>query len=634
MSKRQIICCAVSVLALASVLAGACSNNEDGETSDQNKVGVLFIHVGSDETYRPDWSAQFFANLYDFFTPGFFAGGALEGGTCYTLIHYADQAEADICNVALGTPVDVFCNEYTKVDQYPMQSLEARGSDGDDSFFTDCYDNPVIPYFPLLYGHSTIDPQSGDEILGPHVDDPEGPGIGIADFLELMNFDSLHRYHRLPQYKDVHREQALKWWYGNDAPAPYSADSEELSNIKDRLLEVVADADLTLVFRHGWESYMENTGPYGNPIEYADSTETALKELIDDEGVSKIVVAHTYPSFSNLTQYGHDWLNEDGAGVSAVAGQTFKECVEDISDDVGPSSQALLDEYQTKRPWDKHWKHPFPLIRHMAEELNPAVEVVFAPAYGEFPEFGASVIEMLKYTVTKYNIPETASLKVILAHHGYQGAFADAQNCDSYTPRVNALWERVRTVFESDFSWTGKYELVHGAGEYAEAATAGQGDKPSEEKPFGEVMSVGEHIDKALNGIWVNALGQLVDNGVDNYEYIVVLPYYFETESADTLFGLRESLGVMMPDEYLREGLDADGSEFDTSDIDEENFTSKTFDATGFTTTPEDAEESVHKGSATNPSTVIISGAVLSIGNGQARTKLTEAAVNAIHSKM
>ena len=39
------------------------------------------------------------------FFSGWFAGGPFEGNDCYTVIHYADEAEAAACNVAEGTPL-------------------------------------------------------------------------------------------------------------------------------------------------------------------------------------------------------------------------------------------------------------------------------------------------------------------------------------------------------------------------------------------------------------------------------------------------------------------------------------------------------------------------------------------------
>ena len=368
------------------------------------KIGILFLHVGMNEHYRYA-SRQFGEVLWDFFPP------VLDGADCYTVIHYADEIEAVTCGVEEGMPIDIFCNTYMGSDE--VHSALAHGFlTGDGSFFRDC-SRDIFPYLFLLLD-STTDPVTEKRIIGPHVHD--GSGIGIPDSSETGAFRSMEKYMRYPGKKDWNREQELKWWYGNEAPG-YDPDPEELTNIKDRLHELLPNTEL--VFRHGWEMYMKNIDVYGNYFRFSDSTETAIEELIQDEGVKKIVVLHTYPSFNNATQYGHEWYDEDGEGISAVPGKTFKQCVEDITDGAGPATRKKLNEYLANKPWDKHADHPWPLIERMVEDRDPTVRVGFAPAYGEFPAFEQSVLDMLEYTVEKYGIPQTASLKLILGHHGY-----------------------------------------------------------------------------------------------------------------------------------------------------------------------------------------------------------------------
>ncbi len=117
------------------------------------KIGILFIDVGTPEDHEIDWAVPFFGNLFDFFPPGFFAGGFLEGDTCYTIIHYANEAEAAICGVDDGTPIDAFCNEYTGT--YPVHPILDHKDDG--SYLTDCYPQISICHLISL-GTSTIDP--------------------------------------------------------------------------------------------------------------------------------------------------------------------------------------------------------------------------------------------------------------------------------------------------------------------------------------------------------------------------------------------------------------------------------------------------------------------------------------------
>ena len=95
---------------------------EDIEGPIPGKTGILFVGAGTDEEYSPHGMPNYFYHLYPFFPVGFFAGGDIEGNTCYTLIHYANEAEAATCGVEIGTPIDVFCDVYEKLDEYLITS--------------------------------------------------------------------------------------------------------------------------------------------------------------------------------------------------------------------------------------------------------------------------------------------------------------------------------------------------------------------------------------------------------------------------------------------------------------------------------------------------------------------------------
>lgn len=614
-----------SVIGLAFVLVAASPIWPKNAQAEDRKVGVLFLHMGNDAEYKFDWYVQFMNNLYDFFAPGFFAGGKLEGKDCYTLIHYASEAEAAVCDVEPGTPIDAMCHVYTEEEEYPIIPLSEEGILG---FLFNCSFDAIPAYFMLSSGHSTIAPE-GNVIIAPVVTNPHAAGQGIPDFLELLAFSWMDQIYRLPGMRDVHREQAVKWYYGNDAPG-YPPDAVELTNIADRLTQAMPGSDF--VFRHGWESYMENRDIYGNYAYNAQSTETAVEELIA-EGVDRIIVLHTYPSFANLTQYGHNWYDQNGEGVSAIPGRTFEQCVKNHRDGVGPNALEL-STYLLRKPWDKHDTHPFPVVKEMVHKNAPDMPIDFAPAYGEFAEFDHAVLESLKYTVDKYDIPKDASLKVILGHHGYFGAYQKAQDCDVYFREVEALFQRVSGTISTGFSWDGPFEVVHGAGEYAEGEYPGA-DEPSCFKPFGDMWSIGEHIDIAINGLWVNSQGTLVDNGEDNFDYVIVLPYYFETESADTIYGKRLPLGNWTSEnglKFSRDENDADNTPWNAEDLDWENFTVRVMDASGWHSKPRWSKKSVGKGSPTDPTTVIVTGTFLSLGNGPIRDHLTDAAVNAVLS--
>ena len=590
--------------------------------AEREKFGVLFLSVGEDENYKHDWVSQFFNNMFDLFEPGFFAGGPFEGGTCYSGIHIASAGEAYICGVPEGTLIDVFCQPYTGA--YPLHDLQEHDPPpvGDDGFMQNCYPNPddAFPptvWYPLYFGMA-------------HVDDPAGRGIGIADFTEVVSFSRMDKYYRLPDHKNYNRKQLLKWWYGNDAPG-YTPDTPELTNVKDTLTALYPQYEF--IFRHGWEGYMENEDPYGNPSNIPGSTENVIEELIA-AGAQHIIVATAYAAFSNLTQFGHEWYDSNGQPISALSGKTFKQCVEDLTDGKGPKTQQDIDTYLADKAWNKHWKHPFPLIEHLVHNTNPAMDLRFANPYGNYQEFEQAVVDALNYTIGKYSIPQTASLKVILALHGYYRFYKDAQECDSYFRLTDDLGNRVVSRVQNNFTWPGRFEVVYAPADYAEPTE----DPASTGKPFGDIMSVGEHIDTAINGKYVNELGTIINNGDNNFKYVIVIPFYFDSESSDTVYGMRELiLGNAKYDPacacYVRNTTDKDGTKYDAGDVDPEYFTVKSYDATGW------VAKQTPKGSTTNPTTLILSGAILSLNSGtgygqNAREGLTNAFVRAIGDSM
>lgn len=605
----------------------------------REKIGVLLIIEGFSEDYKFDWAVGFFDHLFPAFPKGFFTGGPKEGKSCYTLIHYANHEEAEICGVKKGTPIDAFGNEYKGT--YPVHSLLDHFSqdDSEKEFFAGCYPD-LTSAIVLTYGHSTIDPVRSEEIMGPHIDDPDGSGIGIADFIEMFGFKKMENYYHLPNKIIPSTRQYLKWWYGNDIPAycGHSPSTQGLTNIKDELKSKMPDYDF--VFRHGSESHMRNLDPYGNPEKIADSTETAINELIHNEGVDGIVVVTGDPIRSNITCYGPEWYDKNGQGVSAISGKTFKECVEDLSNGLGPATKQDLDEYLATKPWDIH-KVSFPEISCMVKEADPKVKLAFTRSLNEFQDYEQSVLDVLKYTVAKYSIPETSSLCVILAGHGIYGGWKGALECDCYSLKTSDLFSRIIAGIKADFSWLGKFDVVCGENEFSEA----EHDSVSQDKPFGDVWSVGERIDAGINGQYVNELGAVVDNGTDNFDYIIVIPVFTITEVLDNLVELRETLGnnvfgiVKGQPIYTRAEMDQEGvPHYGAKNFDNEYFTVKVFDATDCPSIPggmEDVEyksrnPKIYKGSSTKPTTVIITGSFLSLGNGPARTHLTEAAVQSI----
>ncbi len=132
-----------SVLILALSLGATlslygCSEDSSSDLDGQEKNGVLFFGAGLGETYAPQGTIDYMDHIFPFFPYGFYAGSPYDGGDCYTLIHYANEGEAFTCKVDEGTPIDIFCNEYTNLANYPIHPLSDAVDDG--SFATRCND--------------------------------------------------------------------------------------------------------------------------------------------------------------------------------------------------------------------------------------------------------------------------------------------------------------------------------------------------------------------------------------------------------------------------------------------------------------------------------------------------------------
>ena len=614
------------------------------------KIGILVMGSGMNETYRPDWIMGYVGHFFPIYFPGQLAGGDIEGGSCLSLIHYANTEESAICSqvrgtqIPQGTPIDIFCNEYQNTGNYPVHSIFKHSLFGKKGFFAGCYAG-LLPYF-IEAGHSTVDPENGKKIVGPHVDDPDGPGIGIADFDELFAFTYMQYHYTLANFRDPSRRQYLRFIYGNDVPPiyGYAPDAAELSNVKAEV-EKSLDNGTSVVFRTCWESYLHNRDAYGRTAAIPDSAETALHELIVDEKVDRIVVFGNGAHYSNITNFGYCWRSAGGKGLSSVDNATYCDCINNIGDGYGPSTQEDLTTLVENKPWQK-FNSPYVVIDHLAKALNASMAVTFARPYGDYPAFNDAVVEMVKHTVAKYGIVSTKKLKVILALHGYSGGYMKGAQCDSYFNNARDLSERAVAGVQQYLAgaWSGAYEVAQSSNEFAELTFEDVSvDKPTQEKPMGDIMSTGEQIEIAINGVYVNELGQAIDNGNGNFDYVIAVPILFDAENIDTIKSFREyALGnhVLQSAQgskiWLRQTYSEDGDSYRSgADFDEEFFTVKVMDASGWESTP--ARTSllhkplpVKKGSAQNPTTVILTGTVLSQGNGPVRSYMVQAGAASI----
>jgi hypothetical protein len=638
------------------------------------KVGVIIFGAGETENYDVRFSHGYYEHLFPFWPPGFMAGRpGWEAGDsdCYTLIHFADEAEAAICGVPEGTPIDVFCadrSEYLGFTGSPGSEVPVAhgmfrhsnlfsgglGGFADDTFRTDCFDDginndPTILY--TLLGSETENPSPyaltfyGEYIdnLGTHVDNPLGPGIGVADFVESGAFNRMATYYYTFNgngYQDPYEAQAEEWYYGDGGSTNIQAEVQA-AILADPLINPASQ----VVFRHSSEAFVENKDVYGQPHVYANSLETNFDELINDEEVDRIVFFSLSSAYTNVINYGPFWTDDNGDGISVIPGKTYQECVEDITDGYGPETAADRDQLIADKPWAMY-KVAMEEATHINNGRKP---LSFTLDYGTSSHHDQTVLAMLEYTIAKYSIPDDGtSLKVVLASHGYAGGYLDGAECDVYFRTAPETINRVINTIQGSFSWSGKLAIVAGEVEYAQPGEGTNWDPPSVGKPFGDVISVGEQIDMAIKGKYINELGEATDNGLDTptnevYDYVLVIPMTWDAESSDTLGHMRaDTLGNLEPetlegniDTWVRQEVDQSGLEYGdpagTALYDSEFFTERVMNTLGWCSDTEDAiPVTVCKGHATDPTTVILSGTVLSHPDGTARQEITKAAVEVI----
>jgi hypothetical protein len=662
-NKQKIIVAMVLIIVCFAVLLPAAVQ----AVPPVEKVGVIIYSAGETKDYNPRWSHGYYEHLFPFFPPGFMAGRTdWEGDTCYSMIHFADEAEAVICNVPEGTPIDIFCDvrtEYEGIDNatnIPYAHGMFRESElfGDDTFRGDCYDdgislNPVIMY--TLLGSETVNPYNthpwGYDHQGTHVDDPFGPGIGIADFVEMSAFNRMQTYYYTFNghgYQDPYEGQLKEWIYGAGGTTNIQAEMQA-AILSDPRINPASE----VVFRQSSEAYVENRDIYGQHHVYDESMESNFDELINDEGVDRIILFALSSAYTNLINYGPFWRDEYGNGISAIVGKTYQECVEDITDGYGPETAEDRDQLIADKPWDM-----YKVAMQEATDINNSIDngstpLSFTKDYGTSLHYDQAILSMLEYTVDKFSIPDNGtSMKVILTSHGYAGGYLDGAECDVYFRTGQITVNRLIDTLESSFSWNGKLAIVPGEIEYSQPGEGSNWDPPSPGKPFGDVLSSGEQVDMAMKGRYINELGGITDNGlVDNatnelYDYVLLIPTTFDAESSDTLGHARKCvLGNHHAESiegisgvFVRKEVDQNDLEFgDPAGTakyipfhDSENFTVRVMDASGWCTDSKD-EITVCKGAAiADATTVILSGTLLSYPDATARQELTSAAVEVV----
>lgn len=610
----------VLVLAFSFFLAGPA-------TTEAEKIGVLLFHGGEPEDYGPDFWVNYMDHLYPVLPYGFFAGGPKSqqpGKDCYTTIHYASEAEAAICSIAKGTavtegtPIDVFCDEYTDNETNPIHSaMDHRPAPGGDgTFTTDCFDEDGMGGWAIvlltLSGDTTVAP-GGTEITAPHVHG--GSGIGIADFLETRMWSSINdHYEHYPDYRCPNDEMFVQWVFGgvDGGEVPTGCwddtdwDTSNRSNVLDALLAaVLADEEIDnsteIAVRIGSEGYFHNIDVYRQNTEFfCKSAEQGLIELMVDEEVDRVIVTGSSSTFSNMTQWGPCWRGLDGQGYSmaVVEGSrvTFKECTLDITDGYGPDNQTIVDLIEYRWDWAEY-DAPYPVLTHLVNEINDnnstEIPLTFTKSPAAYDSFAEGVVELLEYSLdskdySDFNetfnmtglgtgIPDNSSIEVIIQVHGSHGGQFGHFWCDFYWSDTEELLESSRAAVEDyldsinggsrDFPERRMdngtlihpgYKVLIGQNEFAQPGEGTFYDEPSEEKPFGDINGCGEYIDKATKGKYVNELGALIDNNENDraelFDYVVVIPITWETDQSDTMFHGRSDLLGNIDDSEMIQG--------------------------------------------------------------------------------
>ena len=627
-------------------------------TASAEKVGVLVVGAGEGTTYDPRWLYGYYEHLFPFWPPGFFAGRTgWEGGSCYTQVHFANEEEAEICGVPENSIIDFNCEVHPEYEGLieGTSTYKAHGGVihfpvpyGDGTFESECFDDgsdeeflPTV-FFALL-GSETQNPALPNPSAGVHVHDPLGSGLGVDDFTEQGAFGLMeaHAVHfSALNNENPYTGQVVEWYYGANGS----------TNILDEVTAAVAadpaiDPGTAVVMRHASEAYVENKDMYGNHTVYPDSVETAMDELINDEGVDRVVVFSLASSYANVINYGPHWRDANGDGVSVIPGKTYAECIQDVNDGYGPATEAERDALIAEKPWDMYKT----IMREVDHVNADRVPLSFTQNYGSSAHYDDAALAMLEHAIAKYSIPDTAALKVVIASHGYASGWRDGAACDAYFRTDPVQATRIVSSIETELAWNGKLTVVPGPIEFAQPGEGGYYDQPDALNPFGQILGAGEQVDMAIKGRYINELGDAVDNGTtvtpsnDVHDYVIVIPLNWDGESIDTLTHARpdvlgninlEEGAIQNNDAWVRMHDDQDDTEYGESATpfhDAEMYTHRVMDASGWCATASDGTTSVCKGTAAPGATeVIITGTVLSHPDGPARQAVTLAATEVI----
>lgn len=162
-------------------------------------------------------------------------------------------------------------------------------------------------------------------------------------------------------------------------------------------------------------------------------------------------------------------------------------------------------------------------VQEIVEELNPNAKVVYADPMGMTDDYVGAAVHKVRSEVSR--LPARASVAVHLSEHGLPLTQCGDYDCrsDAYHDFARRLFNRTKAAVEKAVDRSGKLGVFQIYGE------SGEGDDDPEDK----VDSPIEALEKRKKA---------------GFEYVIDIPYAFDSDSRDTLIVLRRGYRRPIPD--------------------------------------------------------------------------------------
>jgi hypothetical protein len=162
-------------------------------------------------------------------------------------------------------------------------------------------------------------------------------------------------------------------------------------------------------------------------------------------------------------------------------------------------------------------------VKEIVDELNPKVKVVFADPIGVSDDYVRAAVNKVRREVSR--LPDNAPVAVHLSEHGLPLTECGDYDCgsDSYHELARKLFERTKAAVEKAIDRPGKFGVYQIYGE------SGEGD----DNPDDKVDSPMEALKKRKKA---------------GFDYVIDIPYAFDSDSRDTLIVLRRGHRRPIPD--------------------------------------------------------------------------------------